>query len=434
MVQGNTPKKAEAKIARSHHNRKSETKSDVPRGRCSLCQRNHFVMLCDDYKKKTTTEGKQHVESSNLCVNCLGRHKVIECASKKNCTVCSERHHTSLHDAFRATEGTTSSHIAQRLSERHAVVLLATARVRLADRYGRLHPARALLDQGSETSLISARLAAKLKLPFSAVSVAVYGVGGPKTGRVRSRIDLRLSLRVDGPEIAFIALVLPQLIAYSGSRVHGLLPLPHLKGLQLAGPDFLSSESVDLILGVNVFAEILLPGLRKGTANVPIAQKTKLGWILSGPVDISDSGSRIYSLQCRTEEDLTRMVRKFWEQEEILSSGRALTEKERECKDHFARTHFRKPDGRYSVRLPLTGPLPDFANTRRIVLRALKAMEARFARDASFSTLYKEFMTQYTELGHMSEVSSVTNPESKRVCFLPHHGVLRNTSSSTSRI
>lgn len=82
------------KSARSHVARKLESKQKVKRGRCALCQSDHFVMLCEEYRKKTALERKQLVETTKLCLNCLGRHPVRECTSKKVCSVCDARHHT----------------------------------------------------------------------------------------------------------------------------------------------------------------------------------------------------------------------------------------------------------------------------------------------------------------------------------------------------
>jgi hypothetical protein len=115
------------KSTRSHLARKQENKADGKRSRCSLCQRDHFLMLCKDYKRKTAVERKQHIEANSLCLNCLGRHKVSECASKKDCTACGARHHTSIHDAYRETEVAKTSHVAQRPAERQQFFLLLLA-------------------------------------------------------------------------------------------------------------------------------------------------------------------------------------------------------------------------------------------------------------------------------------------------------------------
>lgn len=59
--------------------------------------------------------------------------------------------------------------------------------------------------------------------------------------------------------------------------------------------------------------------------------------------------------------------------------------------------------------------------------RLLSAMERRCIHDPEFGTLYRTFMHEYEELKHMSLVRRGDAPK----CFLPHHGVLRQSSSST---
>ncbi|KMQ82639.1 hypothetical protein RF55_22293, partial [Lasius niger] len=60
------------RATRSHHAQKQEAK----RGRCSLCRKDHFLMLCDSYQEKSAEERKKHVEANHLCLNCLGKHQV----------------------------------------------------------------------------------------------------------------------------------------------------------------------------------------------------------------------------------------------------------------------------------------------------------------------------------------------------------------------
>lgn len=127
---------------------------------------------------------------------------------------------------------------------------------------------------------------------------------------------------------------------------------------------------------------------------------------------------------------LTTLVRHFWEQEEILPTTATLSKEDQECEDHFASTHSRGSTGRYIVRLPLIEPLPDLAGTLRSASRLIKHMENKFARDSSFHTLYSEFMQQYEKLGHMTRILSGDVPAS-RICYLPHHGVIRETSTTT---
>ncbi|XP_071643002.1 uncharacterized protein [Temnothorax longispinosus] len=420
-----------AKSARSHLARKQEGNPDAKRGRCHCCQKDHILMFCEDYKRKTAQERKQLVDSKNLCLNCLGSHKVSECASKKGCAACGARHHTSVHDACREVEVAKTVHAAQRLAVKPSAVLLATARVRVADRFGTLHHARALVDQGSESSLVTERLAQRLKLPRSRTSVSIFGVGGQKTAVAKGRVSLTLAPRTDGPAMSVSALVLPRLTIYAGGVEAGADAWTHLRGLELADPEFSASDSVDILLVADVYAEILQEGLRKGGSREPVAQNTTLGWILSGAIGEGASSHFAQSYQCRVEDELSQLVRRFWEQEEVPSAAGPLSKADQECEEHFARTHSRKPDGRYVVRLPVVEPMPNLSGTRRAAVRVMKAMEAKFARDAPFHALYTDFMRQYVELGHMTPVDPPADPAKLAVCYLPHHGVMKETSATT---
>lgn len=63
----------------------------------------------------------------------------------------------------------------------------------------------------------------------------------------------------------------------------------HLRGLSLADLDYSSYRSIDLILGADVCGKIIEEGIIKGDGGSPIAQRTNLGWILSGPTTLVDS-------------------------------------------------------------------------------------------------------------------------------------------------
>lgn len=261
------------------------------------------------------------------------------------------------------------------------------------------------------------------------MTVAVFGVGGQKTGTSRGRVTLTLFPRGKGPPIELDALVLPKLTAYSGVSALGSKTWPYLQGVSLADPDYKAVDPVDLILGADVYGEILLPGLRKVTRHEPVLQNTTLGWIFSGAADGGSSTTTVHSHQCHVDDDLSEMVQRLWAQEELPSATPSLSKAEIECEEHYVRTHFRKPDGRCVVRLPRAASLTDLSGTRRIALRALKRMEIRFAKDIAFCSLYREFMEQYTELNHMMPMPTPT--DSAEVCYLPHHGVLRKSSAIT---
>jgi len=121
-------------------------------------------------------------------------------------------------------------------------------------------------------------------------------------------------------------------------------------------------------------------------------------------------------------------VRLFWEQGREPAAVNTLTLEERKCEEIFARTHHHA-DGRYVVRLPFARiPDPVINESRKPAQRMLLAMEKKCAQDLDFGDLYRQFMGNYENLGHMELVSA---PAASIKCYLPHHGVLHESTTST---
>lgn len=72
------------RAARTHHAQKKDFNAE----RCAACKENYFLMFCDKCRNKAPLERKQLVEANHLCINCLGKHKVSDCSSKRTCSVC----------------------------------------------------------------------------------------------------------------------------------------------------------------------------------------------------------------------------------------------------------------------------------------------------------------------------------------------------------
>lgn len=215
---------------------------------------------------------------------------------------------TSIHDAFRAVEDVRTSHVAGSISVKKTAILLATARVRIADRFRGWHDVRALVDQGLDSTFISERLAQRLRLPRSAASVAIFGVGGVKGAAARGRVALSLFSRRGGSMISVAALVLSRLTAYAGSIEYGKKSWAHIQDLELADPDYAAADAIDALLGADVHAAIVRGGLRREDLCEPVAQETSLGWILSGPMEGRPFGASAHAFQCRLKEDLSDLV------------------------------------------------------------------------------------------------------------------------------
>ena len=95
-------------------------------------------------------------------------------------------------------------------------------------------------------------------------------------------------------------------------------------GSPLADPAFHQSAEVELLLGAAVYSAILLNGVHRGLTTDPIAQETRLGWIVTDTTQcqsltpIEEFPIQRNSLCAVHQEDsmLAEVLRRFWELEE----------------------------------------------------------------------------------------------------------------------
>lgn len=116
----------------------------------------------------------------------------------------------------------------------------------------------------------------------------------------------------------------------------------HLVGLDFADPSFATPGTVDLILGADVYGQLLNEEIRRSGPECPVAQFTHLGWIVSGLVSIlsNDLVRPQRAHFCSIDDELHNLVHRFWLQEEVGSRSQSdLTEDEKECESHFVSTH-----------------------------------------------------------------------------------------------
>lgn len=157
-----------------------------------------------------------------------------------------------------------------------------------------------------------------------------------------------------------------------------------------------------------------------------IAEDTAFGWVLAGRcLDTENSvSSSCFSIVMDVDESL----RRFWEIEAIPSCLR-LTDEEQQCEDWFVSTTTRAPDGRFIIKLPFRKQAINLGSSRQAAITQLIAMERRFKRDPRFQEMYKEFMIEYEQLQHIKEIPS--DPTTQFQYYMPHYGVLKESSSTT---
>ena len=432
---------------------------------CFACKGDHHILQCDTFRSKPPTDRKKIVMEKRRCLNCLAHHFIQDCKSFKRCQQCYAKHHTMLHfdsskssitqqlNAFSKAPGQTtiepagsgsSANLAvhnSSLSSSKAVanmsnkdtVLLATARIYIHAKDGRQRLARAMIDQGAQSSFISEELCQYLKLPRKPVRISISGIGEGKTFTCKSEVTFTVKPHfLSTFTCGVTAFVVPRITAYDPFTGQST-QWTHLQGITLADSRFAYSERIDVLLGAQVHALIVEKGLRKGDAgDSPIATKTYLGWIVSGPTSphIGNRARLSANLQVNDVE-LNEVLRRFWEIEETPSSQRFLTEEEKLCEEFFKATVSRNKDGRYLVRLPFKDNVPsNWEGSYSLALRMLRSLERKFDTKSDFHQAYVDSMREYLTLGHMRQAPN-GNLNLDSCFFLPHHGVVKESSTTT---
>ncbi|XP_046810004.1 uncharacterized protein LOC124420590 [Lucilia cuprina] len=417
---------------------------------CSLCSSNHYISSCDIYNGKTLQQKHDVLSSKNLCYNCLGPHRVAQCKSSKSCRYCNGRHHSSIHGYRFQSESSSSenpttstnnplptavsNHTTSAALNCTSNILLATALVRIKSSHGVFSNARALLDQGSEVTLISEELVKKLHLKRHKGNLNLIGVGALQSGATKGLVHFTLYPHFESSfQCTVSAYVLTKLTTQLPSCTVKLNNTTYLKNIQLADPNFMVTSKIDLIIGADLYGYLLEGEIIKGTINTPVAQLTSLGWILSGGVHNLESNAKsshsVQVFQCRVDHNLDELLQRFWTQEEGKTKSSILSPEEKECEAHFQATYRRDSSGRYIVRLPFKSSPNTLGDSRKEAERMLAKLYQKSESNPQFFKLYSDFLKEYESLGHMVPSSQATIPTTEY--FLPHHGVLRESSTTT---
>ena len=107
---------------------------------------------------------------------------------------------------------------------------------------------------------------------------------------------------------------------------------------------------MDLLIGSDVYWEIVTGEVVRGDSG-PVAINTKLGWILSGPVELSQitsvslTTSHVMRINGLTEE-IEENLQSFWELESL-----GINKREDPVQEQFDEK-IQLKDGRYQVALP----------------------------------------------------------------------------------
>jgi len=130
-------------------------------------------------------------------------------------------------------------------------------------------------------------------------------------------------------------------------------------------------------------------------------------------------------------DSLHHIMEWFWSIEEM--TNKILTKEEKACEKHFelnTRTR-RLETGRYEVRLPLSDSADKPGDSYDTAKAKFLSLEQRLLKQSQLKKDYSDFLEEYVQLGHMKPLCEADVGKESPRFYMPHHAVLKETSSTT---
>lgn len=450
----------------------NNSKSDIKRSSknnkfsCNFCNKNnHRIYNCLRFLKLSTEEKINQIQGLKCCINCLQTgHSVTECTSTVICKYCNDKHNTLLH-INKSNNNSKVNHLSTSIENANSEtkvklcepstsscnsnfkiissippfqnsstsVLLSTALILISNNKNSFLKCRVLLDSGSQSNFISKKFADKLNLPQLKANNSISLLNHNKTQithKIRTNIKSRINKFNQNVEFYIVPIITEKFPANNINISRWSIP----NNVTLADPLFNISTDIDVLLGADIYYKILNPNNFHTVENQPILLETKFGWIFGG--SYNEISTPNLSLLCNFSstsdfnDDLNVTLPKFWDIPE-LPVKKFLSAEEQQCEEHFNATHLQDESGRFIVDLPFKSNFNQLGESRFIAEKRFGYLERKLELNGPLKSQYKKFIDEYKNLNHMELVDESLDETSKQHFYLPHHCVLKPSSSTT---
>ncbi|XP_076285433.1 uncharacterized protein LOC143218312 [Lasioglossum baleicum] len=300
---------------------------------------------------------------------------------------------------------------------------MMSAIVRIRKHNGTFIEARALLDTCATAHFMTETLAQQLNLPTQPCSIAINGINEMTTmSKDLIQVTLR-SLHSDFQK-TLTCLTVSRITDSVPDEVFPRESIAIPANIRLADPEFHIPRPVDILIGAGATLSLISIGqinLSRDDCDL-ILQKTQLGWVVVGGTTDS-AENRVIS--CNLAE-LKEQIAKFWLIENVDAETSKLSV-ESLCETHYSENTTRTESGRYVVRLPFRAGDRDFGDMRQIALRRFHSLQRKLNANSILKEEYHKVMQEYITLEHMSLVTD----DSTTGYYMPHHAVVKATSTTT---
>ncbi|XP_066919295.1 uncharacterized protein [Clytia hemisphaerica] len=307
---------------------KTKFKDNKSSNKCYLCKDEHQIHKCPKYVSLDQPERFEMAKKLNLCYNCLKKdHFTSKCKSKKNNCFnagCDERHHTTLHEYF--TEHVKESFSGNtQVVEPSGTVYLSVVPVKLQGLDSSSITTYALLDTGSQSTLVRDDVAKKLKLKKKDKKITITTINDIGTKTKVKETSMRVENRDDGIGVNIDhCYIVPKSSFHMPKQQYPSTMMKKMKeekGIKLHNALY---EEIGILIGANVPSVHIPLEVKEGENSEPLAIKTIFGWTLFGASGQPETVS-MNRIVIEPEADLHHCVQRIWDQDFYYKPIRTVT-------------------------------------------------------------------------------------------------------------
>ncbi|XP_075150480.1 uncharacterized protein LOC142224582 [Haematobia irritans] len=347
---------------------------------CFACFQDHFLKNCNKFLRMSQEDRFAVIKKNNLCINCFSnRHRESQTSLSSSITVGGDCPATGQDNSQESSHREQDIQNCFATSSRHVLLGTAVVNIRVKG------PVQCEGFVGSWVASI------------------VYLRKASEASRVTDYKGRDESIKIE-----ICGLVLPHLTGRLSSSSISLPERFSVGDIRLADTYFAKSDQVDILIGADVYPQVILDGIQRNVLGSLVAQNTIFGWVLTGQLDSEGSGLTTTVSFC-TEVSLSLQLEKFWKLEEPPMVS-VMTEEETYCEDLFK---------------PLHAEGKGFGISRTKAFRQFLRNESSLLQKDMYDTAMKEHET----LGQMIRLAE--SSEGGLDFYLPHHAMVKPERTST---
>lgn len=426
---------------------------------CLVCDKdNHTTDRCRKLYRMTVQQRKELIKGASVCYVCLkGRHLARDCRSSRKCKQCQGAHHELLcNSEGNSTASAPTVAGGSRAPSRQPSppprrngtssvdmsnvggrpeVLLQTILVHMIKPDGNRIKVRALFDSGSSYSYVlkeTAKEAGMKPLRHERVTHLTFG------GREEVITHPIYRVYIEGLrqhqsynfEVAGIEQIAGQIDSVKSGPW-----LRECANMGIHVSDVASDKyPIGLLIGADVGGKLKLGGESLQLESGPVAQRTKLGWVLEGKVRNGSGATATATTAtptCPSLFSITKATTALWDLESLgIVDDPSSKGGEDETEDNFRKTLGKTEEGRYVVSLPWAPDHAPLADNRAGALRRMHTLITSLQKQGMYEK-YGEVFSKWEDEKIIERVPA--GPPRGILHYLPHRAVFKEHSTTPIR-